>query len=361
MGVAPEKALHGLDNLGHAGHAAHQNHLVYLAGVDPSVFERRFAGRDGLFHQVVHQGLELGAGELDVEMLGARLVGGDKGQVNLGLLRGGKFDFSLFRGLLEALQGQFVLAQVYTLFLLELVGEIIDDALVEVLASEKGVAVGGLDLEHAVTDFQERDIESAAAEIEHGDEPAFLFLKPIGERRGGGFINDAQNLQSRNFARVLGGLALRIVEIGRHGDNRLFHCLAEIVFGGFLHLLQDERADLARRIGLTLGFDPGIAVFAADDGIGNHAFVLLDDGIVETAANQALDGKERIFRVGHALALGGLAHQAFVFVAEGDHGRRGARALHVLDYLGILAVHNGDTGIGGSQINADYLAHAHPL
>ena len=56
-------------------------------------------------------------------------------------------------------------------------------------------------------------------------------------------------------------------------------------------------------------------------------------GIVEGAADQALDGEEGALRVGDRLALGRLADEALAVVREGDDGRRGARAFRVLDDL----------------------------
>jgi hypothetical protein len=39
--------------------------------------------------------------------------------------------------------------------------------LVEVLATQMGVTVGGDDLEHAVVNGQDRDIEGATAQVKH--------------------------------------------------------------------------------------------------------------------------------------------------------------------------------------------------
>ena len=49
--------------------------------------------------------------------------------------------------------------------LLELIGEVVHDPLVEVLAAEESVAIGRLDLEDAVADLENGNIESAAAQV----------------------------------------------------------------------------------------------------------------------------------------------------------------------------------------------------
>ncbi len=54
--------------------------------------------------QVVHQLLQLGPGQRHLQVLGAAGVGGDKGQVDLGLHGRRQLDLGLFGGLLEALQ-----------------------------------------------------------------------------------------------------------------------------------------------------------------------------------------------------------------------------------------------------------------
>jgi hypothetical protein len=55
---------------------------------------------------------------------------------------------------------------------------IIDDAHVEILAAEEGVAVGRLHLEHAVADFQHRDVEGAAAEVVDRDRAGSFLSRP---------------------------------------------------------------------------------------------------------------------------------------------------------------------------------------
>ena len=59
---------------------------------------------------------------------------------------------------------------------LELVDEAVDDPLVPVVAAEVVVAAGGLHLEHALADLEQRDVEGAAAEVEDEDR---LLVSPL--------------------------------------------------------------------------------------------------------------------------------------------------------------------------------------
>ena len=85
--------------------------------------------------------------------------------------------------------------------LAELVGQVVDDALVEILAAEEGVAIGRLDLEHAVADLENRDVERAAAEIVDRDLAAALLLQAVGERGRGRLVDDAQHVEPGDAAR----------------------------------------------------------------------------------------------------------------------------------------------------------------
>ena len=260
MRLLAEELLHDVLHLRHAGHAADQNDFVDLAGRQPGVLERLAARLDGLLDEVIHQRLELGARELQGQVLRTGGVRRDERQVDLGLRRGRELDLRLLGGFLEPLQRELVVAQVDALLLLELVGEIVDEPHVEVFAAEERVAVRRLHLEHAVADLQDRDVERAAAEVIDRDGAGLLLVEPVGERGRGRLVDDAQDFEAGDLAGVLGGLALRVVEVGRHRDDGLLDLLPEIGFRGLLHLLKGEGGDLRGRIGLAVRLDPRVAV-----------------------------------------------------------------------------------------------------
>ena len=286
----------------------------------------------------------------------------DVRQVDFGLLARGQLDLGLLGGFLQALHRERIAAHVDTAFLLELRREIVDHALVEVLAAEEGVAVGGEHLELAfavdVREFDDGDVEGAAAQVVDRDlAVAAGLVEAIGERGCGRLVDDALDGEARDATGVLGGLALRVVEVCGHRDDRLGHRLTEIVLGGLLHLHEDARGDFLRRHLLAVDLDPGIAVVGLDDLVRHHVDVLLDDGIVGPAADQPLDGVQRVLRIGHGLPLGGLADEDLVVLGEGDDGRGRAIALAVLDHARLAALHDRDAGVGRAEVDADDFCH----
>ncbi len=352
-----EEGLHGFHDLGHAGHAADQDDLVDVAGLQTGVGQGLLAGLDRALDQVVDQGFQLGARQLDVQVQRARGVHGDEGQVDLVLRRRGQLLLGLLGLFLQALQGQLVGPQIDALLLLELVGQVVDQTQVEVLAAQEGVAVGRLHLEDAVADLQDRDVEGAAAQVIDSDLLTIVLLKAIGQSSGSRLVDDAQDFQAGDLAGVLGRLTLGVVEVGRNGDDGLGHGLAEVGLRGLLHLAEGEGRDLLGRIVLAVGAHPGVAVRPLDDLVGHHALVLGHHRVIEIAADQALDGEEGVGRVRHRLATRRLTDEHFAAVLD-RHDRRGrAVAFGVLDDLGVLAVHDGDARVGRAEVDADDLGH----
>ena len=314
-----------------------------------------FAGADGALDDVFDHLLEAGARELHLQVLGAGGVGGDEGQVDFAFEQRGELHFGLFGGFLEALQGHLVARKVDAVLALELADDPVDDALVDVVAAQVGVAVGGFHFDHAVADFEDGDIEGAAAEIVDGDGFVLLLVETVGQRGGGRLIDDAHDFQAGDLAGVFGGLALRVVEVGRNGDDGLGDLFAQVGLGGFLELGQDHGRDFGRRVLLAADFHAGVAVVAADDLVGDHLHFFAD--FVVAPPHEALDGENGVLRVGDGLALGHLADQPLAALGEGHDRRRGAGSFLVGDDRGLAGLHHGDHRIGGAQVDANDLSH----
>src|SRR5438874_2041437 len=159
-----EQLLDRLEDERHARHAADEHDLVDLVRGHARVLEGLADRRGRLLDEIADELLELRPRQRDDEVLRTGLVRGDEREVDLRLLRAAELDLRLLGGLLEALQRLTVAAEIDALVLLELVDEPIDDPLIEVVATEVGVAVRRLHLEDAFAELQDRDVERAAAE-----------------------------------------------------------------------------------------------------------------------------------------------------------------------------------------------------
>ena len=154
---------------------------------------------------------------------------------------------------------------------------------------------------------------------------------------------------------VLGRLALRVVEVRGHGDDRLRHRLAEVLLRRLLQLLQDHRGDFRRRVFLAAGLDADVAVAGAHDRVRHHLHLFVD--FVELAAHEALDREHGVLGVGDGLTLGDLADQPLAGLGEADDRRRDPAAFRVGDDDRLAAFHHRHHGVGRAQVDSDDLAH----
>ena len=241
---------------------------------------------------------------------------------------------------------------------LELLHKVVDGAVVEVLAAQVGVAGGGLDLEDTLLDGQERHVEGAAAEVEDEDVALRrgLLVEAVRDRRRGRLVDDAQHVEAGDRARVLGGGALRVVEVGRHGDDGVGDVLAEVGLGGLAHLDEHHRGDLLReellRLALVLDLDGRAVALLGEHLEGEVLHVALGGRVGELAADEALGVEDGVRGVHRRLVLRGVADHA-LRLREGDERGRRAVALVVGDDLNAVVLPDADARVGGAQVDAD--------
>ena len=234
--------------------------------------------------------------------------------------------------------------------------EPVHDAVVDVVAAEVRVAVGRDDLDDLLADLEHRDVERAAAEVVDGDQVLLALVEAVGERGRGRLVDDALDVEAGDAARVLGRLALRVVEVRRHGDDRLGDLLAEVLLGGALELARGCAPRSPAASSACRGSrSPRRRSARATTLYGTRLVSSCD--LVELAAHEALDREDGVLGIGDRLAAGDLADQDLALVVEGDHRRGQASAFLVGDDLGLLALHDRDDGVGGAQVDADDLAH----
>ena len=160
----------------------------------------------------------------------------------------------------------------------------LEDELVHVGAAELRVAAGRFHLEHALAEFHDRDVERAAAEVDHSN-AQFLAepVEPVGQRRGRWLVHQPHDLEPGDAGRILGGVALVVVEIRRYRYHRLLDGLAQERFGIALDLLQQEAGQL----------------FGGKFAIAQAHFL--------PPAHQPLEGRGGALGVDRSLTAGGLA------------------------------------------------------
>ena len=165
---------------------------------------------DASLEEVVAELLELGPGKGLHKMLRNSVNRHDVRQVDLGGSHVGEFDLRLLRSLFESLECHRVVLEMYAGILgSELLVEPVDDLLVEVVTSEVGVTVGGLDLEHAVSEFHYGDIEGTAAKVIDCDLHIFVLLvKAICQRSRCRLVDDTLHVKTGDLSGLLGSLTL---------------------------------------------------------------------------------------------------------------------------------------------------------
>lgn len=322
-GVTAEDALDGLGDLGHTGHATNKDDILDVLGLEVGILESLADGLNGPGDKGLNQTLELGAGHLGVDVLGAGGVGGDEGKVDVGLEGRRQLNLGLLSGLTDTLDGHAVAGKVDALLGLELLDEVTDEGNVEVLTTKVSVTVGGLDLEHTAGDLKDGDIEGTTTKVIDSDN-AVVLLKTVGKGSGSGLVDHTHDVKTRDLTGVLGGLTLLVVEVGRDSDNGVLEGLSNKGLSGLLHLSEDETTDLRRRVLLALGLEPRIAVGVLDDLVGDLLDVALDLDVGELATDKTLGGEEGVLGVDDGLALGGNTDKTLALLGETDD--RGGRA-----------------------------------
>ena len=182
--------------------------------------------------------------------------------------------------------------------------------MVPVVAAQHGIAIGRFHFENAITDFQNRYVKGTSTQVEDRNFLVALLVETISQRGRGWFVDDTENIETRNLASVFSRLTLTIIKVGRDRNDRFGYRLAQISFCIRLKLRQNEGSNLLRsellRLVAHLTFDKGVTVVSLNN-LKRNTLRFRSD-FSKLAANQPLCRKYCIFWVGNCLALGRLAN-----------------------------------------------------
>ena len=360
-GLTWDQRAHHLLHHRHAGGAPHQHDIVDVFRCEAGITEGALHGPQQAIEQIGTEGLEAAPFQAGFDVQGAVGTGRDEGQGDGGGLHTAELDLGLLGCLAQALQGLAIAAQVKAVALLKGIGQPVDDAAIPVVATELGVTAGGLHIEDTIGDAQHRHIKGATAQVEHQDALAGAAVEAIGQGRGGGFVENAFHGDAREAPGVAGGLALRVVEVGRNGDHRRFHRFAQ-VGGGIVHqFAQDAGHQLLGGV-LTLGdgaHHPHLALVVGAHRVRHGEAALLQ--LLPLPAHKPLQVGEGVAGIEHQLTAGQLPDEQLLLTAVTHHRRCGASALGAGDHLRPAAFEDGHHRVGGAQVYANDPPHDLPL
>src|SRR5580700_3349382 len=193
MPFLAEQFLHNVLNQRHASLAADQNHFIDLAGVHSRVLHALFARFDRPANDFVHHRFQFRPREFLHQVLRTGSIGGNERQIDLRLHGCRKLNLGPLSRIAQPLQSHLVALgmQIEPFVLLEFLDEPIDDSLIQVVAAQVRVAVGSFHFYDAFTNFQNRNVKSAAAKVINGDGFVFLLVQAVSKRRRSRLVDDA--------------------------------------------------------------------------------------------------------------------------------------------------------------------------
>uniref|UniRef100_A0A7N0UQF0 Uncharacterized protein n=1 Tax=Kalanchoe fedtschenkoi TaxID=63787 RepID=A0A7N0UQF0_KALFE len=354
-----EEILQELLDFRDPGRSPDKDHLVHAAFVDLGITETFLHGLHAPPEQVHVQLLEPGSsdGRVKVDSLVERV------DFDGGLSGGGECALGSLASGSEAAQRPGVPADVLLVLSFELRHEVVHQPVVEILAAQMGVSGRGLHFENPLLDRQQRDVERASAEVE--DEHVLLaftrrfLVQPVRDRGSGRLVDDPHDVQPGDDSGVLRRLPLRVVEVGRDSDHRVFDRLAEVGFSDLPHLRQHHRAYLLGGehllLALVLHHDHRLVARPGNNLERPVLHVALHRGVGELPPDQPLRVEHGVVRVHGDLVLRRVADQT-LRVGEGHVGGRGAVALVVGDDLHPVVLPHAHAAVRRAEIDPDSLS-----
>jgi hypothetical protein len=268
-------------------------------------------------------------------------------------------DFGFDDGFADGLHGFGVAAKIEIEVAANVVERDGDEQVVDVVAAEMRVAVGGDDFENAVMQLEDGNVEGAAAEVVDRDDAVLFLVEAVGERRGGWFVDQAQDFEAGDAAGVFCGLTLCVVEIRRNGDDRFRDRAAEETLGAAFELAKNERGNFWRSERLVAEFDSehfsGLHVFGEAEGEEFQFFL----NVFDAASHEAFDGVDGALRRFDQRITRSVADDGLVVRVERDYRREQVQTVVSGDHDRGVPLHECHQRVGGAEVDADDAISSH--
>ena len=340
QGLLAKQLGHGLLHLGHAGRTTHHDHALHVLHRQLGITQCPAHRLQRALGQVLGRLREIRARH---RLLQGRATGQLHSEFGVLDIRQ-----ALLAGLGRHPQGRPVLRRLC--LHPGLCQHPLGQGSVIVIATQGRVAPGGDHLEHTLSQPQHGNVKGTAAQVVHGIGAFAGVVQAIGNRCRRGFVDQAQQVQARKLGRILGGLALRIVEVRGHGDDRAVEVIVERVFRAVTQRGQDFGTDFHGALGASAGLQADHALFGLRlEGVGQ----LLDlrPQVGQAATHEALHRHDGVGRVLHFVSTRLVANLALTLGGVTHHGRQQHPPLVIRQALGHAVAHRGHQGMGRTQVD----------
>jgi hypothetical protein len=337
----------------HACAAADEQNLVDRMRVDLRGVEYRRRDAHRLLEEIGATGLELLATEREREIAKLAADFDELGDSHLDTALNRQRALRMLGGLTEPRELLRSRVELDPLSLLELLEQVRRDPLVEVEAPQEVVAARAHDLEPLRAHVEDRHIERATAEVEHGEPRLLAAAEPVGDRRRRGLVDDASDVETGRLPGLAHELALHLAEVGRNRDHRARDARAEVGLRDGAHLREEMRGHLLHGHHVALERGAEAVAFGLDDRIGVVRLVLLGEILGVGAADEALRAVHRPPGVEDEPLGRRFTDEDLPARTEGyDRGNR-VRPVSGRDHLGPAVCDEGCAGRARAEVDPD--------
>ena len=124
------------------------------------------------------------------------------------------------------------------------------------------VAIRTFYFKHTVAQLQNTNIKGTPTKIKHNDRFIILtFFQTVCQSRSCRFVDNTLDFQAGDLAGILRRLALRIIKVRWHSDNRFGHLFAKKCLGISFNFAQNHRRNFFWRVFLAAHLDRYAATF----------------------------------------------------------------------------------------------------